>query len=565
MPFRSLTSIAATLGCSLALFACSSNNAGTPAPDAGSGGSPPATGGTPANTGGKTSTGGASSTGGVSGSGGTTGSGGVPDASASGGTTSSGGSKDAGPDSGDAGDPCANFRCQQPYPTVEYPSANMHTDSKALLGKILFWDEQMGQLDNMACGTCHRIQSGGSDSRTNDPAAHLPGPNGVFETEPDITSDDIRGAQGVPKCNHDGSLTTPGDSTVQVTTRKPPTYLDAMFAGQVFWDGHAGYCKNGEGPGGCFYDPDLATTAAPLIVGTFDQTTGRIVGAALEDQASHPPIGTAEMACTGRTWADIEAKLSQTTLKPLAKAKAPPQDMQTFITNNGSSYPQMFQAVFASIDKVKTTDPDNVINARRILFAIATHERRLTSNLTPWDCWTQADKAPPECASVPPITPAQIHGWTVFVGPGHCASCHSPPLFTDNKFHFIGFHEPSWDTGLQITTGQSTDVAKFKTANLRNVGLREQYGLLHEGEGPGHDLNTIMTLYISGGRRNTADIVGLIDPIIVPLSLTQTDLTDILDFMRNALTDVRVKKGCPPFDRPYLSTETPPSTPPTCP
>jgi cytochrome c peroxidase len=517
------------------------------------------------------------SAGGTSGSGGTSGtsgSGGVPDASTSGGTTSSGGtssggsgaggSKDAGPESGEAGDPCANFRCQEPYPPVAYPAANGQLDSKAMLGKILFWDEQMGQLDNMACGTCHRIQSGGSDSRTNDPAAHLPGPNGVFETEPDITSDDIRGAQGVPKCNHDGSLTTPGDSTVQVTTRKPPTYLDAMFAGQVFWDGHAGYCKNGEGPGGCFYDPDLATTAAPLIVGTFDQTTGRIIGAALEDQASHPPIGTAEMACQGRTWADIEAKLSQTTLKPLNKATAVPFDMLNFISQY-KSYPAMFQAVYGSTDKVNITDPDNVVNARRILFALATHERRLTSDLTPWDCWTQADKAPPECASVPAMTPAQIHGWTVFVGAGHCASCHSPPLFTDNKFHFIGFHEPSWDTGLQMTTGQSTDVAKFKTANLRNVGLREQYGLLHEGEGPGHDLNTIMTLYISGGRRDTADIVGLIDPIIVPLSLTQTDVTDILDFMRNALTDVRVKKGCPPFDRPYLSTETPPTTTPTCP
>ena len=45
------------------------------------------------------------------------------------------------------------------------------------------------------------------------------------------------------------------------------------------------------------------------------------------------------------------------------------------------------------------------------------------------------------------------------------------------------------------------------------------------------------------------------DPLIQPLNLTQAEIDDIVDFMRNGLTDPRVKNETSPFDRPKLSTE----------
>jgi cytochrome c peroxidase len=420
-----------------------------------------------------------------------------------------------------------------------------------MLGKILFWEEQMGQLDSMACGTCHRGAAGGSDPRTNDAFAKLKGPNGLAETQPDILSDDLRVAQGVPACAITGVLT--GSTDPQTTGRKPPTYLDAMFASQIFWDGRAGFCKNGEGPGGCFYDPDLPTTDPALIVGVPDVTSGFTIGAALEAQASGPPANSTEMACAGRSWAAIEAKLATVTPLAVAKQGTIPQAMKDFIAANGNSYPKMFKAVYGNDAKYKVgTQADDVINARRIVFAIATHERRLTSDQTPWDLWNDGT---PEHENA--LDADEIAGFGLYMGKARCSSCHPPPLFTDNAFHNIGFHKPTWDAGRQAITNATAgvDVGKFKTATLRNVGLREPFGLLHEGDGPGHSLDTIMALYNTGGKRGDSEILTLIDPAMLALNLTPTEIAQVLKFLRNGLTDPRVTAEAFPFDRPKLGTE----------
>ena len=56
---------------------------------------------------------------------------------------------------------------------------NPVTEEKRVLGKILFWEEQLSSDDTVACGTCHIPAAGGSDPRL---AAH-PGPDGLFGTE----------------------------------------------------------------------------------------------------------------------------------------------------------------------------------------------------------------------------------------------------------------------------------------------------------------------------------------------------------------------------------------------
>src|SRR5438552_11603840 len=81
-----------------------------------------------------------------------------------------------------------------PLPPPPEPAGNPVTTAKANLGKALFWDEQLSSTRTVACGSCHRSGSGGSDPRSTLAVAHSvhPGPDGITGTE-----DDIAGSQGV--------------------------------------------------------------------------------------------------------------------------------------------------------------------------------------------------------------------------------------------------------------------------------------------------------------------------------------------------------------------------------
>lgn len=454
----------------------------------------------------------------TAGSGGTGGSSG----SAAGGSTTGGSAGTTG-GSGGAGYPV--------YPAVKYPPENQPTEDKEMLGKILFWEEQVSSDNTMACGTCHRAAAGGSDPRASQAGAIHPGPDGTVGTP-----DDRRGAQGIKRCTDtNGTITYKNDPVFganrQVTGRKPPTYLDAMFNRDNFWDGRAR---------SQFIDPDTMQVAIAE-------------GGALESQSVGPPLSDAEMACENRTWASIHAKL--TAAQPLALAHDIPADMKAFIAKY-PTYPLMFEAVYGTQE----------ISTKRIAFAIATHERRLTSDQTPWDRWNAGDATA--------MTPAQIRGFELFMTTARCNLCHAPPLFsdvlavggTDIEYHNLGFFEedPSFDNGREKVTGLATDRFRIKTPGLRNVGLREAGGLLHTGTGLGADhmsaadLEAVMAAYKNIPFPNSPNIdstVGGPAGPADPLPINSQDIADIIDFMRNGLTDPRAKNELPPFDRPKLGSE----------
>ena len=223
-----------------------------------------------------------------------------------------------------------------PYPEPPYPAENPHTDEKALLGKILFWEEQLSGDDSVACGSCHRGSAGGSDPRSATEAAWLPGNDAMHGT-----ADDLRGSPGIVPCGPEGRL----GEAVQVTTRKAPSYLDAMFARRLFWDGRA-ECASDECPSiDAFEDPDQPGSFPIAMFG------------ALENQAVGPPMSTVEMACAEPTWTAIHQKLETAT--PLALASDIPGELAEFIAANGASYPELFRAAFGA---EQTSGPETEIN-----------------------------------------------------------------------------------------------------------------------------------------------------------------------------------------------------------
>lgn len=427
--------------------------------------------------------------------------------------TPAGAGGDAGspPTAGDAGagpeidpDIITGLEKTSPYPDVVYPRENPHSAEKALLGKILFWEEQLSSHDTHACGTCHHPSAGGSDPRAALPASLGAGPNGSFGD-----ADDVHGSQGVVRCDSSG---TPKPDpvyglNVQVTARKAAPSLDAWFFDELFWDGRASTS---------FVDP----VTGELAIAS---------GGALESQAAAPPVSSVEMSCEGYTWADIESKL--TLAVPLRWASDLPPSIAEVLSQY-SSYPTLFEWAYGT----------PAVTARRVLFALATYERELRSDQTPWDRFNAGE--------ADALTPDEEAGLALFNVKARCSSCHVPPLFSDNEFHNIGARAPDLDPGRSWVTGDVADVGKMKTPSLRNVALRAPGGLLHFGADSGETLGSVLAVYRQGGIHSEH-----LDADIQPLNLPDFELEQLLKFVENGLTDPRARAELPPFDRPRLRSE----------
>jgi len=382
-------------------------------------------------------------------------------------------------------------------PPVPVPPQNPITPEKAILGKLLFWEEQLSSDNRVACGTCHTFAAGGGDLRR----ARHPGLDGVFNTP-----DDKFGSPGVRRSDANNAyLADPAfGNNVQVTPRATPSSLTAAWFPEMFWDGRAR--TN-------FVDPQTGQTTIPF-------------GGALENQALGPVLGNGEMAHDARTWAQATSKLLSA--KPMALAINLPADMAAAVSG-GQTYPDLFAAAFGS----------PAITARRIAYALATYERTLVPDQTPWDRFMNGQ---PNA-----MTPRQVQGMNVFNGPARCNRCHNTRLFSDRRFRNLGLRPINEDIGRQAVTGNFQDRGKFKVPSLRNVGLRRSF--MHDGRF--QSVQQVVGFYRGGGGPNLNNK----DPLLQPFFLPPQARNDLVDFVSNALTDPRVAAGTFPFDRPTLRAQ----------
>jgi cytochrome c peroxidase len=385
----------------------------------------------------------------------------------------------------------------QGLPPVPVPPGNPQSPAKIVLGKILFFEEQVGRANSSACATCHMPEVGGGDPRVWSPLNRHPGPDGLFGT-----ADDVRGSRGVVHCDSNGNFTPDGIffPFPQVTARKAPPAVMSGYDPETFWDGRAG-------PE--FRDP---VTQAVLLA----------TGGALEAQAVLPPT-SGEMSCAATTIAVVAQRL--TTARPLRLAQNIPADVQAALAQ-APDYPALFAAAFG----------DPAVTPARFAMAVAAYERTLIPDQTPFDAFQGGNPFA--------LTPSQQAGLAVFTA--HCAVCHPPPLFTDHSFRNVGVRPPAEDIGRQAVTGLLADRGKFKVPSLRNVGLRAPY--FHNGGQV--SLFDVVQFYDRGG-----DFADNRDPLIQPLGLSHAQKLQLVDFLQHALTDPRVAAAQPPFDRPVLRSE----------
>src|SRR6266550_3854936 len=398
----------------------------------------------------------------------------------------------------------ANGVTNGPVPPLNPPPAplgNPVTATKAYLGKTLFWDEQLSSTRTVACGTCHFAANGGSDARAivGNARSRNAGADGVFGT-----ADDVFASPGVVSNNSDGtySFSPLYGFREQVTGRKSRSYIDAGFSPLLFWDGRAS---------GTFTDPIGGAVVLPI-------------GGALESQVLGPPVSSTEMANANRTWVDVASRVANSS--PLALSPSVPAGLRDWI--GGRSYPELFQEAFGSSD----------VTPVRIAEAIATFERTLYSDRTAFDLSVQ---------QITPLGAPENRGQGIFNTRG-CNVCHAGSLFSDNAFHNIGVRPQTEDTGRFQVTGNANNIGEFRTPSLRNVGLRTNF--FHDGKLA--TLDEVVDFYNRGGDFNAPNIDH---NLIRPLGLSAAQKSDLVSFLRGALTDPRVAAGTAPFDRPTLYSE----------
>jgi cytochrome c peroxidase len=376
----------------------------------------------------------------------------------------------------------AGLAAQGPLPPPPVPPQNPITPAKAILGKLLFWEEQMSSNNRVACGTCHTFAAGGGDLRR----ARHPGPDGTAPSP-----DDIFGSPGIPHGDADNDYQPDPrfGFADQITPRASPSFLTAAWFPELFWDGRAR--TN-------FVDPETGQTTIPS-------------GGALESQAIAPILAGDEMAHDGRLWSEAITKLRGA--RPMALATDLPPDMAAAVAN-GATYASLFTAAFGTAD----------ITAQRIAYALATYQRTLVPDQTPWDRFQRG---------VPgAMTQQQMNGMNVFNGPGRCNLCHAGSLFSDRSFRNLGLRPIADDRGRQNVSNNPADLRRSFMHNGQFTSVNQVFGFYLGGGGPFPDNK---------------------DPLLAPLQVPPPAANDLIAFVATALTDPRVQAGQAPFDRPTLA------------
>jgi cytochrome c peroxidase len=202
-------------------------------------------------------------------------------------------------------------------------------------------------------------------------------------------------------------------------------------------------------------------------------------------------------------------------------------------------------------------------NGPDLLRAIASYERTQVAFDSPFDHFVAGDKNA--------IGPSAMRGWGIFNTRGRCNKCHAltedksdVTYFTDNDFHNIGIgivrhnvvalarqaqeHVNSGDMeaidsaaiqtdmsalGRYLVSKKESDIASFKTPNLRNVLVTGPY--FHDGSQ--ETLWDVMDHYNKGDSLKDP----YLDEDIQPLALTEADIDDVVAFLAS-LTSAEYKK-----------------------
>jgi cytochrome c peroxidase len=182
-----------------------------------------------------------------------------------------------------------------------------------------------------------------------------------------------------------------------------------------------------------------------------------------------------------------------------------------------------YRALFA-----KAFGGANPITAGNLGKALATFERTLLANNSPFDRFMRGDRTA--------MTPAQIAGMQRFESTG-CTNCHKGPMFSDYKPHVLGV--PDNEKLAESDRGIKDMPYAFRTASLRNLAFTGPY--MHSGAF--QTLSQVVRFY---GRSPRNPNVGRreVDPFVRQLRRPGRAANDLIEFL-SALNDESFDKTIP--------------------
>jgi len=181
--------------------------------------------------------------------------------------------------------------------------------------------------------------------------------------------------------------------------------------------------------------------------------------------------------------------------------------------------------------------------------AIAAYERGITCGPGRFDAWVAGDAKA--------LSSSEQRGAKIFVGKGQCATCHSGPFFSDQKFHNVGLKEIKTKEGILNGNdhGAAVDLpfakadpvgilgpfsdgndgrlpdaigleydGAFRTPTLRCVNRRPSF--MHSGTS--HTLEEVVAFFSRGGDNSGFQGAST----ITPLGLAGEEIQDLVAFLK---------------------------------
>ena len=391
------------------------------------------------------------------------------------------------------------------------------TPAEVELGRLLFWDKALSGNRNISCSTCHHPRFGTSDGMS------LGMGEGGIGVGPDRKPDAANyPEQRVPR--NSPALWNTGakeytalfaDGRIQVDASRPAgirTPLeDEMVRG--------------------FHSLLSAQTMFPVL--SPDEMAGHY-----EENDVSTLVRQGRLTGSDGAWAKITARIA--------------------------GYPE-YQALFAkAYPEIAAGRPIDFTDISNAVAAFMTVDFR--SDTAPFDAFLRGQGD---------LSPQATAGMTLFYGTAGCATCHSGPFQSDQKFHAMGepqlgpgkaerFEHHQQDQGRMRVSNDPADRYAFRTPSLRNVTLTAPYG--HAGAH--RDLAGFLRYHVDpkaglatytpdallpamevgkddwapaqDGTEYAAIAASVTTP---PVTLTDTQMTDILAFLTALEDPVAVKGG----------------------
>ncbi len=241
----------------------------------------------------------------------------------------------------------------------------------------------------------------------------------------------------------------------------------------------------------------------------------------------------------GLFWDGRARTLEEQALHPIVDQLEMGEIIENVVKKLRSSpfYQEKFRAAFGINNNLEITD-------QLLGKALAQFQRTIVSFNSKFDRYTRNEVF---------LEDDELDGYLLFffeqtpIGgrDAECSHCHVVGLFTGDYKHngLVSDAESAQNPGRQKVTGKNSDLGKFRSVTLRNIGLTAPY--MHDGRF--NTLEDVMNHYKSGGQPST-NRDALIENII-DHQLTQSEINKLISFL-HTLTDSTVLTN-PAFSDPF--------------